>query len=225
MKLAHVAQGLTIALLLITAWLAWEAREESAAANAKVERLTKASQVSAAPVDPALTMNAPLIAPVAPPPASVPSAPQPAAQKATASITPPEKPAEPAKPLTMPPLPKPLVMPPPGSAGSPAPSVANAPDAPLPLTPLQRRVKDSPALGKVKEVVMDQGFVTLEAGTKQGLQKGMKFDLRRDSAIVGRITVSNVEDGESVADLDPKSVPAGITIKPGDEVISQILDK
>ena len=123
----------------------------------------------------------------------------------------------------MAPLVTPAKAPPTGSAGTPAPAVAAAPDAPLPLTPLQRRVKDSPSLGKVKEVVADQGFVTLDAGTKQGVQKGLKFDLRRDSAVVGRISISDVEETEAVADLDPKSVPAGVTVKAGDEVISVIL--
>ncbi len=254
MKLAHLAQTLTIALLICTAYLAWQAQHEAATANAKFDRLTKQAesalkvsdqlseglvpglttpmQMPAAPKTPALVATA---APVATPeltkdmlpplPKPLPTAPEVPAKKVTATISP-----LPAAPVT-------------GSAGTPAPSVAAAPtapaastpaapttatvdpNAPLPLTPLQRRVKDSPSLAKIKEVVLDQGFVTLDAGTKVGLQKGLKFDLRRDSAVVGRISVTDADEAEAVADLDPKSVPAGVTVQAGDELISVIIDK
>ena len=256
MKLAHLAQTLTIALLICTAYLAWQAQQEAATANAKFDRLTKQAESALKVSDqlseglvPGLTMpmqipgaskaptsvaSAPqateLTKEMLPPlPKPLPSAPEVPAQKVTASISPP-----PAVAPSTPTL---------GSAGTPAPSVAAAPtaptqsapaspakagvdpSAPLPLTPLQRRVKDSPSLAKIKEVVLDQGFVTLDAGTKVGLQKGLKFDLRRDSAVVGRISITDADEAEAVADLDPKSVPAGVTVQTGDELISVIIDK
>jgi hypothetical protein len=90
------------------------------------------------------------------------------------------------------------------------------------MTPLQRHVKESPALGKVVEAVPDQGFVVLDTTSKQNVKAGMLFDLRRDAAIVGRVTVSAVEDTGTVANLDPKSLPAGISVQAGDEVIAVI---
>lgn len=90
------------------------------------------------------------------------------------------------------------------------------------MTPLQRHVKESPALGKVVEAVPEQGFVVLDTTSKQNVKTGMLFDLRRDAAIVGRVTVSAVEDTGTVANLDPKSVPAGISVQTGDEVIAVI---
>lgn len=110
------------------------------------------------------------------------------------------------------------------SAGSPAPSVATVPSTPL-LTPLQRRIKDSPSIGRVKEAVADQGFVTLDVGKKAGLKEGLKFDLRRDAAVVGRVTITIAEDGEAVADVDPKTIPQGIKVQAGDELISVVLDR
>jgi hypothetical protein len=107
---------------------------------------------------------------------------------------------------------------------APAGSLPSAPViAEAVLTPLQRRVKDAPSIGAVKEFVADQGFVTLAAGTKNGLKEGMKFDLRREASVVGRVTITMAEEAEAIADLDSKSVPAGMTVKAGDELISVVL--
>lgn len=233
MKLAHFAQGLTLALLVCTAYLAWQAQQEAASANAKFEKLTRQAE-SALKVSDQLQEG---LVPGLTTPVQLPSAPSVSAKPAVADATPAKEP-ELTKEM-LPPLPKPLKLPPTpdftppprpavadtGSAGTPAPVVAAKPEAPLPLTPLQRRVKEAPSIGKVKEVVLDQGFVTLDAGTKHNVQKGTKFDLRREAAVVGRITVTDADEAEAVADLDPKSVPAGVTVQAGDEVISVMLDR
>lgn len=77
----------------------------------------------------------------------------------------------------------------------------------------------------MKEAVADQGFVTLDVGKKAGLKEGLKFDLRRDAAVVGRVTITIAEDGEAVADVDPKTIPQGIKVQAGDELISVVLDR
>ncbi len=227
MKLAHIAQGLTIALLIATAWLAWQAQQEAASANRKLEQRLQQSglraQESASPsLIPGGSMPVQM-APLPPMPTAADLAPAPAPVVAA--------------PASLPPLPKPLPeiatapapakqQPAPGTAGSPAPAVAASatppPPGPAPLTPLQRRVKDSPALGKVSEAVMDQGFVVLDTTAKQNVKPGMVFDLRRDSAVVGRVTVSSVEADATIANLDPKTVPAGLSVQAGDEVIAVI---
>ena len=103
-------------------------------------------------------------------------------------------------------------------ADAPVPTPANAP-----LTPAQRLVKSAPSIGKVKEFVPDQGFVVLSAGTKQGVSAGLKFDIRRDASIVGRVKITSADDNEAVADVDFKSVPAGVSIREGDEIIGVVL--
>ena len=110
------------------------------------------------------------------------------------------------------------------AAGSPAltaPPVPAAPDAPL--TPAQRLVKSAPSIAKVKEFVADQGFVVLSSGSKQGIKAGTKFDIRRDASVVGRIAITSVDETESVADIDVRSVPTGVTVRPGDEIIGVVL--
>jgi hypothetical protein len=264
MKLSHFAQALTLALVAVTAWLAYQAQEESARTTAKLEQLTQRQQATAAaqaeakaaaslmpglatplPMTPSAASSLPPLPKIAPAPA--PAAPVAPAAPATADIVPPPLPGPPPAPgskkpkVAETPSPAPAATPSPapvaaakpttpppaptvGAAGSPAPTVAAAPSMPL-LTPLQRRIKDSPAIAKVKEAVPDQGFVTLDAGTKAQLKAGLKFDLRRDSAVVGRVTISAVEENEAVADVDPKTIPEGVKVQAGDEVISVVLDR
>lgn len=91
------------------------------------------------------------------------------------------------------------------------------------LTPLQKLVLEAQPLGKVKTVVKEQGFVILDVGAKQGLTKGQKFEVRRANSILGKITVTDaIEDSEAVADLDFTTIPAGVNIEPGDEIIAPV---
>jgi len=91
------------------------------------------------------------------------------------------------------------------------------------LTPLQKQVLAAQPVGKVKLVVKDQGFVILDIGTKQGVIKGQKFEVRRDNAILGKITVTDaIEEAEAVADLDFTTIPTGVNIEPGDEIIAPV---
>ena len=266
MKLSHIAQALTLALVAVTAWLAYQAQQESALTTAKLEKFTQQQQKAntaqaeasaalipglATPLSSPATAGSlpPLPQVTTPTPATVASKPETKPSANPLDIVPPPLPGpmpapgsakkvEPAAPPVPTPAPAVASTPAPaapapaappsapaaGTAGGPAPAIAPPPTAPL-FTPLQRRIKDSPALAKVKEAVADQGFVTLDAGTKAGLKQGLKFDLRRDAAVVGRVTISVVEESEAVADLDPRSVPAGMTVQAGDELISVVLDR
>lgn len=269
MKLSHIAQALTLALVAVTAWLAYQAQEESARTTAKLEQFTQqqqkavaaqaeasaalipglatplASPATAGSLPPLPQVSAPAPSTAATKPATLPSTspldivppplpgpmPAPGSAKKAEAPAPASAPAAPVVASTPMPAPSapatpsaPPSTPATGTAGGPAPTIAPPPTAPL-FTPLQRRIKDSPALAKVKEAVADQGFVTLDAGTKAGLKQGLKFDLRRDAAVVGRVTISVVEESEAVADLDPRSVPAGMTVQAGDELISVVLDR
>ena len=64
------------------------------------------------------------------------------------------------------------------------------------------------------------GFVELDAGKNRQLEKGMVFHVRRDAVLVAQITIGEtVEDTVSIADVDPKSIPVGVVLKQGDEVV------
>lgn len=100
MRLSHFALALTIILLAITGYLAWEAQEEARGARKELElvRRQQSARESAMPTKPITVASLPpeLSAPPAPP--SVPPLAGSALMPGTPSITP--SPAPPAAPLT-----------------------------------------------------------------------------------------------------------------------------
>lgn len=93
---------------------------------------------------------------------------------------------------------------------------------PPPVTPRQRMIAAAPVLAKVTEYQKEFGFVVINAGSKRKLEKDMTFAIRRGNAIIGRIKVTEVTDEGSVADLPVDTVPTGVTIEVGDDVIQDM---
>lgn len=94
--------------------------------------------------------------------------------------------------------------------------------APPPMTPRQRMISAAPILAKVTEYQKEFGFVVINAGSKRKLEKDMTFAIRRGGAIIGRIKVTEVSDEGAVADLPVDTVPVGVMIEVGDEVIQDM---
>lgn len=202
MRLTHFAQALTLILLAITGYLAWEgqqaakgAREELKFVKRQQESMGARSQEGASP------------------PAS--------SGQATASISP-----RAASPIVAEPAPMAGSLPIPGGGLTVPQAVTQATSAPpaaAPLTPLQKEVAAANPVAKIKTVVLDQGFVVLDSGSKQQISKGMKFDIRRGNSVLAKVTVTDaVDEQEAVADLDLASIPTGVTIEPGDELIHPV---
>lgn len=105
----------------------------------------------------------------------------------------------------------------PGSAGAPG-----APIAPLQPTPRQRQVIAAPPIARVEEVEVASGFLVIGAGSGRKIEKNMSFAVRRGDAIIARIKVTSVEDGSAIADIVPGSVPLGVDVKKGDDVIQDL---
>jgi hypothetical protein len=102
------------------------------------------------------------------------------------------------------------------------PPAAEATNAPPPLSPLQHKVMSMPSLAKVLEYQKDYGFVILNAGSTKNVSTGSIFMLRRGNAIIARIKIGDVDNDTSVGSLDLKSIPAGVTVEIGDEVIQDL---
>lgn len=86
--------------------------------------------------------------------------------------------------------------------------------------PLQVKIKNLAAIAKIKNYNEKLGFVELDAGKNRQLEKGMVFHVRRDAVLVAQVTIGEtVEDTVSIADVDPKSIPVGVVLKPGDEIV------
>ncbi len=209
MRLVHFAYLLTAALLAVTSYLAWEGQQAARGAKEELDFVKKkqAAKEAATPVTSAF-LPSPTVAPVAsitPPVPGVLAAPAKAPNPALAESTASELPG--------------------GGLTIPK-SVAEAEAKGIntnTLTPLQKQVKAAPTIAKIKTIVKDQGFVVLDAGSKQGLKPGQELQVRRDNGVLGKLKVtSSLEENEAVADLDLASIPPGISIEPGDEIIQPI---
>lgn len=128
-------------------------------------------------------------------------------------------------PIT-PPTSVPPVVPPQATTTGSTPAVTAALQAaavaPVPLTPRQRQIAAAPSLAEVKHYEKDYGFVAITAGTARKIEIGMGFAIRRGNAIIARVKVTEVEDGSAVASVDSRSVPPGVIIEVGDEVIQDL---
>jgi hypothetical protein len=213
MKLAHIAIVLTVGLVGVMVWLVMDARTDAKTARNKLDLYERRGQPDAAALQAkedavlleqlqrdkgrtAVTLPAPTPLPPAPLPPSQFSTPAPASVQA--------RPAAP--PL----------------AASPHISSEALNAAPAPVTPQQRMVINAPAIANVKEVHGEAGFVIITAGTSKKVEVGMKFSLRRLDSVVGRIKITEIDNGEAVGDLEPHSVPTGVTLEIGDDVIQDI---
>lgn len=207
MRLTHFALSLTLILLAITSYLAWEGQQEIKGLKRerefdkeqlRAEKTASPDQGSLVPLPstPAASITPP------PAPGTIAAAPTPPAELMAGTST------LPGGGLT---VPKTVI-----EAESKGISTNT-------LTSLQKQVIASPAVARVKTVVKDQGFVVLDAGAKLSLAKGQKYEIRRGNAILAKITLTDaIEESEAVADLDFASIPTGVEIEPGDEIIAPV---
>lgn len=88
------------------------------------------------------------------------------------------------------------------------------------LTPLQKKIRDAPAIAKVIAVKEGLGFVVIDAGSAKGIEKGSRFNIRRDVFIVAEVEINDVVDADnSIGNIDSSKSTPGISIRTGDEVI------
>lgn len=201
MKLIHFTIGVAFVLIGFTAYLAWQANLEARGARRELEmfRQQQNDQIAAGALASPSILDAP---------GSSTHLRQP-----TSSVTP-----------RLDPVPTSIQPPPRTATGGlgirPPPSTSVVGDEPPPLTPQQRVLMGLPVIARITKVVDDQGFVVINAGTAKGLSTGMRFDVRRDASLVGRLVVSDtVEEEEAIADVVQSSVPIGILLKEGDELV------
>jgi predicted nucleic acid-binding Zn-ribbon protein len=73
--------------------------------------------------------------------------------------------------------------------------------------------------GQVLAVDRNWNFVVLNLGNRNGVVSNATMIVQRGSSMVGRIRITSVEPSQSIADIIPNSVPAGISVQPGDVVV------
>jgi len=73
---------------------------------------------------------------------------------------------------------------------------------------------------RVAQAFPDLGFVVLNKGNVGGVFTRASLDVKRGKEVVARLTVREVEEGNSVADLIPGSLAQGQSIRSGDLVVA-----
>ncbi len=238
MRLHHLAYLLTALLLVATSYLAWQGQRAALEAQAKVAQLQDAKSADEA-ANPAPEALIPVPMPQAKP--KVTPLAQPAPTTATGSTPSPALPPPATPPAAPPAAPARSPVPAPGALAQSTPQTSELPGGGLTsvkvqaimdnargggmpsatqLTPRQRGIIAAKPMAKIKALVSDQGFVVLDAGTAAGLKKGQQLAIRRGGSVLGRLRISDtLEAKEAVADLDLASVPPGVSLEVGDEII------
>ncbi len=71
----------------------------------------------------------------------------------------------------------------------------------------------------VTAVNQDWGFVVIGAGSNSGFAPQAPLLIERDGRNIGRVRPSSVEPTQTIAEIDLKSLAAGVRLQPGDRVI------
>lgn len=88
------------------------------------------------------------------------------------------------------------------------------------LTKIQQRIVALPAIARVKQYADKEGMIVLDRGSNVGLKPGDQFSLRRKTAVIGKVRISEtINPGECIADVLPGSMPVGMLPAVEDEVI------
>lgn len=221
MKIIWFAFLLCFALIGLIAYVAWEASVEARAARNEVlmfrEQQNELYAAGARPLPSLLDGVTSALPP--PPPAPPPAAETPIVGAAPAGAQavispPPAKSGMATVSITPEAAPSPAALPPPA-----------APVPPVPLTAQQSRLLSLPAIAKVKEAFPNDGFVLIDSGSRKQLTQGMQFDIRRGSALIARITLTDsIEEDEAIADIQPRTLSPGVTPKAGDEIVQATND-
>lgn len=83
----------------------------------------------------------------------------------------------------------------------------------------QRGLMASGLSGNILAVDRNWNFVVLNLGDRNGVVHNAEMIVQRGGAMVGKVRITSVEPSQSIADIIPNSVPAGIVVERGDRVI------
>lgn len=96
------------------------------------------------------------------------------------------------------------------------------------LETLRKKDSDRQALkmrngleGRILAVNQAWNFVVLNLGDRNGVVGNAEMLVKRGNQLVGKLRITSVEPSTSIADIVASSVPRGLNIQPGDNVIYQ----
>lgn len=74
--------------------------------------------------------------------------------------------------------------------------------------------------GRVLAVNQAWNFVVLNLGDRNGITNNVEMLVKRGGQLVGKVRVTSVEPSTSIADIVSGSIPGGLSVQPGDQVVS-----
>lgn len=219
----QVAIFLTAALFGVMGWLMMDARHRASTAQLQLElfkqqQANRSAGVGMEIAPPPVPVEAPA-APVAAAPAA--PAPKPLPQNAL-ELAVKEKELLESKP-SVDDLDPNNIPPPMGTPGMQVADPQAVAAAPAPEPSLrQRLVSKATVVGKVQEYVKEHAFIVVTPQPGVDFAKGTLYSIRRGDAVIGKIKVVELEEGNVIADLDTGSVAPGVDIVVGDEIIQDL---
>lgn len=91
------------------------------------------------------------------------------------------------------------------------------------LTELERKVLRAPSIATVQVYDADYNVMQISAGSEIGLREGVELSVRRDQFLLGTLRITAVEEGASAGEMILDTMPAGLVVEAGDEVIQKIV--
>ncbi|MDA0814464.1 MAG: hypothetical protein O3C21_18985 [Verrucomicrobia bacterium] len=87
------------------------------------------------------------------------------------------------------------------------------------LTDAQNTIATAPVLATITEANTQYSFVVMDGGENKNISVGDTFSIRREHMIIGEAVIDTVEPAAAVANVKASSVPAGVVIQKGDQVV------
>jgi archaellum component FlaC len=81
------------------------------------------------------------------------------------------------------------------------------------------RIRGNAMEAVVTAVNPEWGFVVIGAGSNSGFTPQTSLLVKRGDTFVGRVKPSSIEPGQTIAEIDEKSLSPGVRLQPGDRVI------
>lgn len=78
--------------------------------------------------------------------------------------------------------------------------------------------------GRILAVNQAWNFVVLNLGDRNGVINNAEMLIKRGTQLIGKVRITSVEPSTSIADIVANSVPGGVTVQPGDNVIYQAVE-
>lgn len=89
------------------------------------------------------------------------------------------------------------------------------------LAEKKRVQKANDLSGRILAVNEAWNFVVLNVGDKSGIASNTELLVKRGNTRIGRVRITSVEPASSIADIIPGSLASGLSIQPGDYVVTE----